>query len=122
MNIVLWGVQVLLALHTAMGAVWKFSKSPVETMPSLAVIPQSLWVTLSLVEIFVAICFVAPVLNKEWGIVVVIAAVAITVEMLAYCGLHFQSGAKDVGPAAYWVVVAALCSFVAYGRLVLRPF
>jgi hypothetical protein len=122
MNVILWVVQVLLAVHTAMGAIWKFSKSPAETMPSLAAVPQSLWVALSLVEIVLAICFVAPALNKEFGISAVIAGVVITVEMLAFCGIHFQSGAKDFGPIGYWLVVAALCSFVAYGRLMLSPF
>jgi hypothetical protein len=122
MNITLWVFQILLALHTAMGAIWKFSKSPEETMPSLAAIPQSIWISLSIVELIVAVCLVVPALNKGLGIVVPIAAIVIAVEMLAYCGIHFLSGAKDFGPVSYWVVVALICTFVAFGRLVLRPF
>jgi hypothetical protein len=40
MNILLWILQILLALHTAMGAVWKFSHSAEQTMPSLKAIPH----------------------------------------------------------------------------------
>lgn len=41
MHILLWGLQILIAIHTAIGAVWKFSNSPEQTMPSLSAIPQS---------------------------------------------------------------------------------
>ena len=41
-NVVLWILQVLLALHTAMGAVWKFSNSE-QTVPSLQAIPHGAW-------------------------------------------------------------------------------
>ena len=46
MNILLWVLQILLALHTAMGAVWKFSNSE-QTVPSLKAIPHGAWLTLS---------------------------------------------------------------------------
>jgi hypothetical protein len=42
MNILLWVLQILLALHTTMGAVWKFSHSE-QTVPSLKAIPHGVW-------------------------------------------------------------------------------
>lgn len=122
MNIALWIFQSLLALHTTMGAIWKFSKSPAETMPSLAAIPQGVWISLSIVELIVAVCLVIPALNKGWGVVTPVATIIIIVEMLTYCAIHFQSGTKDFGPMAYWMIVALVCAFVAYGRLTLKPF
>ena len=41
--------------------------------------------------------------------------------MLLFCGLHVASGHTNYGPMIYWLVVAAICAFIAYGRLVLRP-
>lgn len=43
MNIFLWTLQILMALHTLMGAVWKFSNSVENTMPSLKAIPNGVW-------------------------------------------------------------------------------
>ena len=28
----------------------------------------------------------------------------------------------NYGPMIYWLVVAAICAFIAYGRFVLKPF
>ena len=50
MNILLWVLQILLALHTAIGAVWKFFNSE-QTVPSLKAIPHGVWLSLSVIEI-----------------------------------------------------------------------
>lgn len=42
MNILLWVLQILLALHTVIGAVWKFSNSE-QTVRSLNAIPHGVW-------------------------------------------------------------------------------
>jgi len=122
MNIFLWVVQVLLALHTAMGAIWKFSHSAEQTMPSLKAIPSGVWIGMAIVELICALGLVLPALNKSLGITAPIGAVVIAVEMLVFCGLHLASGDSNYGPMVYWLVVAAVCAFVAYGRLVLKPF
>ena len=46
MHITLWIFQILLALHTAIGAVWKFF-NPTQTVPSLSVIPHGVWLGMS---------------------------------------------------------------------------
>ncbi len=48
MNILLWVLQVLLAFHTAMGAMWKFSNSE-QSAPSLYMIPLGVWLAMSVV-------------------------------------------------------------------------
>ncbi len=53
MNIALWILQVLLALHTAMGAVWKLSHSE-QTVASLSALPHALWLGLSGLEVLAA--------------------------------------------------------------------
>jgi hypothetical protein len=121
MNILLWVLQVLLALHTIMGAVWKFSHSAEQTMPSLKAIPTSLWQTLGGLELVIALCLILPAFYKPLVVLVPIAAICIAIEMLLFCGLHIASGDNTYNAMVYWLVVAAICAFIAYGRLVLRP-
>lgn len=121
MNIFLWVLQVLLAVHTAIGAVWKFSNSAAQTMPSFSAIPQGVWLSMSVIELLCALALILPAFSKSLAILVPMAAVVITAQMLFFCGLHLYSGDSNYGPMVYWLVVAALCAFIAYGRLVLKP-
>ena len=120
MNILLWVLQILLALHTAMGAVWKFSNSE-QTVPSLKAIPHGVWLGLSVFELLCSLCLILPAFNKPLAILVPIAAVCIAAEMLLFSGVHLYSGDANHGPMIYWLVVAAVCAFIAYGRFVLKP-
>ncbi len=121
MNILLWVLQVLLALHTAVGAVWKFS-NPEQTVPSLKAIPHTVWLAMSVFELLCSLALILPALNKPLAILAPIAAGCIAAEMLIFCGLHLRSGDASYGPMIYWLVVAAICVFIAYGRFILKPF
>lgn len=116
MNIFMWVLQVLLALHTAMGAVWKFSNSAEQTMPTLKAIPPKVWLGLSVIELLCSVGLVLPALSDSLAMLAPMAAAFIAVEMLCFCLLHLRSGAKNYGPVIYWLVVAALAAFVAFGR------
>jgi hypothetical protein len=120
MNALLWVLQTLLAFHTAIGAFWKFSNSP-QTVPSLTAIPHGSWHAMSVIELLCAVGFVVPALNKSLGPVAPIAAVGIATEMLAFSAFHFQSGETDYAHVVYWLVVAGVSGFIAYGRFVLKP-
>lgn len=119
MNIVLWVLQGFLALHTAAGAVWKFSNSE-QAVPSLKAIPHGVWMSLSVIELLCCLGLVLPVI-KSLGFLAPIAAICIGAEMLLFCVVHLASGATEHGQLIYWLVVAALCAFIAYGRIVLKP-
>jgi uncharacterized membrane protein len=121
MNILLWALQILLALHTAIGAVWKFS-NPEQTVPSLKAIPHGVWLGMGVFELLCSLALILPALSKPLGILAPLAAACIAAEMLLFTGLHIRSGDAKYGPVIYWLVVAAICAFIAYGRLVLRPF
>jgi hypothetical protein len=120
MNILLWVLQILLALHTTMGAVWKFSHSE-QTVPSLKGIPHGVWLAMSVVELLFSLALILPALHKPLAIVAPIAAACIAAEMLLFCAVHVYSGNATYGPMIYWLVVAAVCTFIAYGRFVLKP-
>lgn len=120
MNIFLWTLQVILALHTAVGAVWKFSNSE-EAVPSLSAIPHGAWLAMGVFELLLSLCLILPAFYKPLAILAPVAAICIAAEMLIFSGLHMFSGATNHGSVVYWLVVAAICAFIAYGRLVLRP-
>ena len=120
MNILLWVLQVLLALHTVLGAVWKFSHSS-QGLPSLAAIPPGAWLALSALELLCALGLVLPALRKPLALLAPLAAGCIAAEMLLFSGLHLLSGDAGHGQLVYWLVVASVCAFIAYGRSVLKP-
>jgi len=121
MNILLWVLQILLSLHTVMGAVWKFSNSA-QAVPSLKAIPHGVWLAMAVIELLCSVGLILPALNKRLAVAAPIAAVCIAAEMLLFCGLHLQSGAANNNRMIYWLVVAAICALIAYGRFVRKPF
>lgn len=119
MNIFLWILQILLAVHTAIGAVWKFSHSVEETAPSLSAIPNGAWVALGGLELLFAAGLVLPTLSPSLAILAPIAAICIAAEMLLFSGVHLASGASSHSQLMYWSGVEMICLFIVYGRLVL---
>jgi len=120
MNILLWVLQGALALHTLVGAGWKVSNTS-QTMPSLKAIPHGAWLALGVFELLCAVALIVPGFIKPVTMLVPIAALCIAAEMLLFSGLHLASGAPKHGQMIYWLVVAAICGFIAYGRFVLQP-
>jgi hypothetical protein len=120
MNVVIWVLQVLLALHTATGAVWKFSNSA-QSVPSLQALPHGVWLAMAVIELLCSLALLVPALYKRLSAFAALAAAFIAVEMLLYCGLHLASGNAAHGQLVYWLVVAALSALVAYARSALRP-
>lgn len=121
MNILLWVLQGFIALHTAIGAIWKFFNSAGQTMPAFAVIPHGVWLSMSIIELFCAVALIAPAFSKSFAIMAPVAAIVIAAQMLMFCGLLLYFGDTNYSPMIYWLVVAAICAFIAYGRFVLRP-
>jgi hypothetical protein len=116
MNVLLWILQILLALHTIVGAVWKTANSAEQTMPSLKAIPDGVWLGMGAVEVLIGLCLILPAFYKPLAKLVPIAAVCIVGEMLLFCGLHFGYGDGSYGPMVYWLIVAGLSALLAYGR------
>lgn len=121
MNIFLWVLQVMMALHTAMGGVWKFSNSE-QSVPTLKALPHGVWLGMAVCELVAAIVLVLPALSSSLGKWMPFAALFVVAEMLLMTIVHFASGSTEKGSPIYWLVVAAICGFLAYGRFVLKPF
>ncbi|MCF7804190.1 MAG: DoxX family protein [Candidatus Marinimicrobia bacterium] len=121
MNIFLWVLQILLALHTAIGAMWKFSNPAEQAIPSLKAIPHPVWISMSIVEVGLVLCLVLPAIVKSLGILAPIAAAGIAAEMLLFCAVHLVSDETNNSPIIYWSVVAVISAFLAYGRFAIQP-
>jgi hypothetical protein len=120
MNMLLWVLQVLLALHTVMGALWK-AANPEQTVPSLKAIPHALWLVLIVIELICSVCLIIPIFNKRMAKLAPVAALVIAAEMLLFCAVHFGSGDRTWGEPFYWLVVAAVSAFIAWGRFARNP-
>jgi hypothetical protein len=110
----------MLALHTAIGACWKFSHSA-QSVPSLKALSQGVWHGMGVVELACSAALVLPLLVRSWGQLAPLAAIVIALEMLLFCTVHLRSGDGQPGHLVYWLVVAALCVVIAYGRLKSKP-
>ncbi|MGA8707973.1 MAG: hypothetical protein WB646_13405 [Steroidobacteraceae bacterium] len=119
MNVLLWVLQILLALHTVVGAIWKFS-NPERTVPSLQAIPHQVWLGMSAFELICSVALILPAMSKPLAILAPIAAVCIAAEMLFFCVVGVHSGQPQRSQITYWLVVAAIGAFIAYGRFVLK--
>ena len=120
MNIALWILQALLALHTAIGAGWKLFNSE-QAVPTLAAIPSAAWMALIPLELLCAVGLVIPAVAPSLAWLVPVAAILIALEMLVFSGVHLRAGAEDNGPMYYWLSVAAVCAVIALGRLFVAP-
>ena len=120
MNAVFWGLQILLALHTLVGAGWKAVNSEA-AVPTLSALPHGIWTVLIPLEVICAAALVLPALAPSLGWTVPLAAIAISVEMAAFALLHLRAGGAPGGPVHYWLGVAAVCAMIAAGRLLVAP-
>lgn len=120
MNILLWIMQITLALHTAMGAVWKFSHSE-ETVASLASLPHEVWQALSGIELLCVLGLILPLFMRSKEFLAAFAALVIAGEMVLFSVVHLNSGVTDNSPMYYWLVVAGVSALLAYGRFTGRP-
>jgi hypothetical protein len=120
MNILLWILQILLFLHTIMGAIWKFNHSE-QTVASLNIIPHGVWLTMGVIELLCSLGLILAAFNKSLGKLVPIAVAYIAMEMLFFIALSIFSGNVNLNQITYWLVVAAICTFIAYNRIVVKP-
>ena len=115
MNILLWVLQILLALYYLMGGSWMISKVPGAWLKFL---PKPAWMALGLLQVLFALGLVLPGATGMLPQLTPIAAVGVAVETVLVAMLT-----KPKFQGFLWVLVPALLVlFVAYGRFALKPF
>jgi hypothetical protein len=114
MNILLWTLQILLALYYMMGGGWMVAKTPKAWFKFL---PKPVWMVLGVLQVLFALALVVPGAAGVLPMLTPIAAVWLAVQTVAVA-IKFTPM-----PGLLWAVLPALLAlFVAYGRIALQPF
>ena len=119
MNVLLWVLQIGLALQTFAGGAYKvFSFDQIAEMPAMSGLPAAAWTVVGVFEMVCAVLLVVPAATKRMPVLTPIAAAALALESLVLAVLYGQhSVAVTASNPLVWVVgMGLVAGFVAYGR------
>ena len=122
MNILLWVLQVFGAIVYAASGVMKvfmFDKAS-EGVQSFGALPRSAWTALGVLELLCVVGLIAPAALHWRTTITVVAATLLALESLVFIGVHVKY--REIPPIIMSGVLGLLMAFIAYGRMVLRPF
>lgn len=119
MNILLWVLQVLLAVAFLLHGLLLLMPPAEIAAQLLMSLPRSFWVFLGVAEIAAAIGLTLPGLTRVMPFLVSWAAVGIMIVMISATGYHIVRG--EYGPAATTFVLLIMATFVAYQRSRVLP-
>jgi hypothetical protein len=113
MNILLWILQILLALWNLVGAGYMMTHYSILAKPwALGALPGLVWIVYGVLEILFALGLFLPKL---------VPGAAIGLAVLVLLGIALF--AQYTGMGLLWAFIPALLlAFAAYGRIVLKPF
>ena len=123
MNILLWVLQLALALLSVSGGAYKvFMFDELAKMPATGALARGGWGALGVFEMLCAVLLVVPAATNWTPVLTPLAAAALAVESLALAGLYARYSRKlaATNPMVWAVVMGLLVAFVAYGRYALR--
>ena len=121
MNILLWILQVLVALLYGASGVMKvfmFYKVSAD-VPSFGALPRPAWTALGILELVCTIGLIAPAALHWQPALTVLAATVLATESLVFIGVHVKY--REITPMIMSGVLGVLMAFIAYGRMVLQP-
>jgi DoxX-like protein len=125
MNVLLWVLQVALALFYLAGGQYKvFHFEELVKVPPAGALSRSQWGTLGVFEMLCAVLLVVPALARWMPVLTPLAAAALALESLtlALWFARYSLALRATNPLVYAVAGGLMTAFVAYGRYVLRPF
>jgi hypothetical protein len=117
MNILLWVLQILLALFNMIGGIYMVNNyEKLANVWALNALPKPAWMALGLLQVLFSLGLVLPVAGR---VLTPISAVCLAVISLLGMALYVAYAGF---PGMLWAVVPALlAAFVAYGRITLKP-
>jgi uncharacterized membrane protein YphA (DoxX/SURF4 family) len=122
MNILLWILQILAALLYGMSGIMKvfmFDKVSAN-VPSFGAMPRQAWAALGILELVCVAALIIPGALPWQPKLTVVAAAILAIESLVFVWVHIQY--REITPIIMSAVLGLLMAFIAYGRMVLRPF
>jgi len=117
MNVLLWVLQIGLALLYLAGGSYKVFKFD-ELANQMRALSRGGWRALGVLEMLGAVLLVVPAAAQWIPILTPLAATALALETLALAGLYARYSLKlaATNPLVWAVVMGLLSAFVAYGR------
>jgi DoxX-like protein len=124
MNVLLWILQVALALLCLAGGAYKvFMFEQVANELWYSGLPRGGWGALGVFEMVCGVLLIVPAAANWMPALTPLAAVALALETLALAGLYARYSLQltATNPLVWSLVMGLLAAFVAYGRYALRP-
>jgi len=124
MNILLWVLQIALALLYFAGGAYKvFKFDDLANAPFYGALPRGGWSALGILEMVGAVLLVVPAAAKWMPGLTPLAAAVLALESLALAALYarYSLAVTAANPMVWSLVMGLLAAFVAYGRYALRP-
>jgi len=117
MNVLLWVLQVGLAMLYLAGGSYKTFKFA-ELASQMRALPPAGWRALGVLEMVGAVLLIVPAAAQWMPVLTPLAAAALALETLALAGLYARYSLKlaATNPLVWAVVMGLLAAFVAYGR------
>ena len=122
MNVLLWVLQVALALLYLAGGAYKVLHFD-EIANQMAPLSRGGSAALGVLEMVCAVLLIVPAAARWMPILTPLAAAALALESLALAGLYARHSLDLAAsnPLVWAVAMGLLAAFVAYGRYSLRP-
>lgn len=122
MNVLLWVLQLALALLYLAGGAYKVFMFD-ELANQMVALSRGGWRALGVLEMLCGVLLVVPAAAKWMPVLTPLAAAVLALETLALAGLYARYSLKltATNPLVWAVVMGLLAAFVAYGRYALRP-
>ena len=119
MNILLWVLQVLLAVVFIAHGLLLLMPPPEIAAQMLMSLPRSFWVFLGVAEVAAAMGLTLPGLTRVMPWLVSWAAAGIMIVMISAIGYHIVRG--EISSAAVTFVLLIMATFLAYERSQVLP-
>jgi DoxX-like family len=122
MNVLLWVLQVALALLYLAGGGFK-TFNPGDVAKQITALPRGGWRALGVFEMLGALLLIVPAAATSLPVLTPLAAGALALETLALAAVYARYSLKlaATNPLVYAVPMGLMAAFVAYGRYVLSP-
>jgi hypothetical protein len=124
MNLLLWVLQIALALLSLAGGAYKvFMFDELAKMPAMGALSRGGWGALGVFEMLCGVLLVVPFAVKWMPALTPLAAAALAVESLALAAVYarYSLNLTATNPLVWVVMMGLMAAFVAYGRYALSP-
>jgi hypothetical protein len=124
MSLLLWILQVALALHALAGGAYKvFQFDQIADMPAMGALSRGGWGVVGVFEMVCAALLVVPAATGWMPILTAVGAGALALESFALAALfgRHSLAVSAQNPLVYVVVGGLVAAFVAVGRYALAP-